>query len=38
MCNKETKYDKEVDIQFRMWYVEGAGQLCEQCWNKVYEK
>ena len=37
-CYKETPYDKDVDIDQRQHYVEGSGQLCSECWNKLYDK
>jgi len=37
-CGKETEYDREAHIDFRMYYVEGAGQLCEECWKKIYKE
>jgi uncharacterized protein YlaI len=38
LCGKETEYDKDTHIDERMWYIEGAGQLCEECWKRIYEK
>jgi recombinational DNA repair protein (RecF pathway) len=38
LCGKETEYDKNTHIDFRDYYVEGAGQLCEECWERIYEK
>lgn len=34
---KETEYDINIPLEARRWYVEGAGQLCAECWNKLYE-
>lgn len=31
MCGKETKYDETTHIDFRSNYIEGAGQLCNDC-------
>lgn len=31
MCGKETQYDHSVDISLRYNYIEGAGQLCDEC-------
>jgi hypothetical protein len=31
MCGKETAYDFETHIDYRVGYVEGAGQLCHDC-------
>jgi len=36
-CGKETKYSKDTPIDFRENYVEGAGQLCDGCANKIYK-
>jgi hypothetical protein len=33
MCGKETAYDFETHIDYRIGYVEGAGQLCYQCYT-----
>jgi hypothetical protein len=36
MCGDETPYDYETHIDLRYGYVEGAGQLCKECYeNKV---
>ena len=37
-CGTDTQVpvDKPVDVRYH--YVEGAGQLCEECWNKIYKK
>ena len=37
-CGKRTNYWKFDGIDDRRYYVEGAGQLCQKCWNKIYEK
>lgn len=34
MCGKETAYDFETHIDFRVGYIEGAGQLCTACYNQ----
>lgn len=34
MCGKETAYDFETHIDFRVGYIEGAGQLCQSCYNR----
>ena len=36
VCDKDTPYNKEVNIDMRACYVEGAGQLCQNCWIDVY--
>ena len=35
-CKRETLYDKETNIDFSLGYVEGAGQLCLDCWEVIY--
>jgi hypothetical protein len=36
-CSKDTPVDKSTHIDYRRFYVEGAGQLCEECWNDIYD-
>ena len=38
ICGKEVAIEKDSDINFRPYYVEGAGQCCRECYNKVYGK
>ncbi len=35
-CKRETLYDKETHVDFRLGYVEGAGQLCLDCYGIIY--
>ena len=35
-CNEESLYDKDINIKFRLGYIEGAGQLCLECYDKIY--
>ena len=37
-CGEESIYDREEYIDFRVGYIEGAGQLCLECYNKIYLK
>ena len=37
LCKTETPYHFSTDIEYRSHFVEGAGQLCKQCWDKTYE-
>ena len=37
-CGVETSYDKTDHVDFRLGYVEGAGQLCLDCYEKIYMK
>ena len=35
-CKKETLYNKTDHVDFRLGYVEGAGQLCLDCYGVIY--
>jgi hypothetical protein len=35
-CNCETIYTKNTNIDYRYCYIEGAGQLCKDCYDKIY--
>jgi hypothetical protein len=37
MCKKETLYDIEDHIDTRYGYIEGAGQLCFECYSSKTE-
>ena len=32
VCKKETDYDFSTPVEQRKYYVEGCGQLCEECY------
>lgn len=32
ICGDPSPYDFDVDINYRHFYVEGAGQLCQDCY------
>ena len=36
VCKEKTKYNKKDHIDFRIGYVEGAGQLCLNCYDEIY--
>ena len=36
-CGVETLYDKETHIDNRLGYIEGAGQLCLDCYGVIYD-
>jgi len=38
VCGKETEYVKNMHTDYRNNYVDGAGQLCEKCANKIYKE
>ena len=35
-CNKELHIRKDLDITHRLYYIEGAGQLCKECYDSTY--
>jgi len=37
LCNADTPYTEHTHIDYRNFYVDGAGQLCGECYNKVYD-
>ena len=34
VCGKKSPYLRSTHIDMRFFYVEGSGQLCEDCYNK----
>lgn len=36
LCWGETEYSKNTPVEDRQFYIEGAGQLCEECYRKYY--
>ena len=38
VCGKVTEYMKETPISERIGYMEGAGQLCHDCYKDLYLK
>lgn len=37
-CGKQTPYDQSTPVTVRRYFVEGAGQLCPDCWRRLYER
>lgn len=35
-CGVDTKIDVNTHVDYRFYYVEGAGQLCKSCYDKIY--
>jgi hypothetical protein len=35
-CGKETRYSKDLHLDLRNYYIEGVGQLCYDCYTKLY--
>ena len=38
LCGSKVHVLKTAHISERKYYIEGAGQLCENCFHDVYEK
>jgi len=36
LCNDDSLYDKTEPINERIGYIEGSGQLCLDCYDKIY--
>lgn len=37
-CGGETPHYFHEHIDYRYYYVEGAGQLCKNCYESIYNK
>lgn len=37
-CHKRVNISKDKHIEFRPFYIKGAGQLCYDCYHEVYMK
>ena len=35
-CGKETEYAINTPVDIRRWYIEGSGQLCQDCFQLLY--
>ncbi len=35
-CGDVTPYQMSESIFSRLYYIEGAGQLCKPCYNKIF--
>lgn len=35
-CHRKVKVLKNEEIEYRQFYIEGAGQLCYDCFQKLY--
>ena len=38
VCDKDSLYDRETHIDYRIGYIEGSGQLCLDCYDLIYVK
>ena len=37
ICSADTLIDVRAEIDYRLFYVSGVGQLCRLCWRAVAE-
>jgi hypothetical protein len=37
-CETETSYSINTPVDLRDYYIEGASQLCQKCYEKIYGK
>ena len=37
-CRRRVDIPKDMEIEFRPFYIEGAGQLCYDCYSELYGK
>jgi hypothetical protein len=37
-CETETEYSHDTSIEYREYYIEGAGQLCKDCHDNIINK
>lgn len=35
LCGEQTNVPVSMDINLRKFYIEGAGQLCKECYDKI---
>lgn len=38
LCHQRTSVKQCTDITYREHYVYGCGQLCSECYDKIYDK
>lgn len=36
LCGSKTGYQRNEPIRTRLYYIEGAGQLCPRCYHETY--
>lgn len=37
LCRKVTDIPRNIPVDERKYYIQGAGQLCRACYHKVYD-
>lgn len=35
-CGRETEYEVFTPVTVRTFFIEGSGQLCEECFSQLY--
>ena len=35
-CGRETEYEVSTPVTIRRYFIEGSGQLCEECYFTIY--
>lgn len=38
LCGKSTEVETLTAIKQRKYYVSGSGQLCKECYDKIFSK
>ena len=38
ICHRKTTVEKDTDISLREHYIEGTGQLCRDCYLKLFDQ
>ena len=36
-CGHETDFNTTTDVNYRFYYIEGGGQLCKKCYDRIFE-
>lgn len=36
-CGRYTDVNKDTLVYIRLYYIEGGGQLCKECYDKTYD-
>jgi hypothetical protein len=35
-CGSETDFNTKIDVNYRFYYVDGGGQICKKCYNRIF--
>lgn len=36
-CGLNTHINKNTNVDHRMYYIDGAGQLCQECYTNIFK-